>query len=207
MRFCTEKIKIRQYIGIVFLIISAILFISGIFRAVRVRDPIDISECTAVSEGDWINGSPDAVYGCLKNETNPHSILWKSTTAYDHYIINIAGQLRPLSVPKYSEQNDWIKRGANFKAEKGMSFVGIATDRYSDGFFDYIANIYDSYESIYDPFEHDTKIEISLENCSELGIKIVNPFIEKISWLKGLPFLIIGLILIDLTKKYKSEVK
>lgn len=187
-------------ISCILILIAVILFIYGAYRAVRIMNPKRIDKYTVLSEGDCVMGSPDVLYGNSNDTENTMSICWTSVgidgldpnAAMDGYIISAAGKLRPFFAEKDSEVWDWIDYGGNFRAEKGCTFTGIVTDKYSDGFFSYI----DNYISRWDNIGNTYQTPINTENCSELGIVAVDPVAEKTAWIWGIPFLIAGAIIL-----------
>ena len=190
-RFRPGKIHI---IAAILLMVSLILFLIGAYRAIRVFSPKDISDGGSISRGDCVKiYQPDVLYGNFYGGTTDHTIMWANIDGKDSCIIYADGKLRPLTIFD-DGLDDWLERGGNYKAIESYELVGIVTDKYSDGFMDYMDKLYDHYDKVNGAYG----LEISADNCSELGIKAVDPAREKASLTYGLPFLIAGLILLTI---------
>lgn len=175
------------------LLISLILLIIGGFRAMRVMFPDKISSSDTISEGQCIelDGQPELLYGSLKGSSNHHVIEWADINGRRSYIINIGGKFRPLTSFD-AELDEWIQNGGIYSNNDTPKLIGIVTKKYSTDFMNCMRHLSGYYGSV----NGSEDVAVIAENCSELGIKAVDPAKEKRCFLWGMPFLIAGLIIL-----------
>lgn len=181
----------KKHIIAVLLLLTAVVFFGiGIFRAMRVSGQPDITELTSepiAHENDSIIFAQKPFESCLNgaSKESPVGIVSFSgglTDSYEGYIVNIAGKYRTVIVKNNSEEFD--------KLMNGEKVTGYFTHKNScDALPGHIDSV-NSHYALETPF---TK-----ENCSDLGIMIVSRKTELLSFLWGMPFLIIGLIFLFL---------
>ncbi|MBP5378072.1 MAG: hypothetical protein J6Y64_00840 [Ruminococcus sp.] len=184
----------RSFSPNIFHIISAALFIAafvliinGAFRALRVTNARDQSYFASESDirknkGITFNVQP--VKARLKGGTNDIDLCCGQLSegvmdANELYVIKTGEKYRYLSVIRESEEY--------MSLFAGKKVTGYFSDKHSDIFTDFISNM-DGY------YEPDTIISPS--DCSKLGIVEVDTEKEMWSFLRGLPLLAAGLLLL-----------
>lgn len=177
-------------IAAVFLLAALILFISGAYRAFRVMGRLDQMGLSFEGEGyikknDGILFSAEPVMGELKGASEESAVCCVTDTrifflpAYDVFVAPVAGKYRFVAVEENSDEYE--------KLFAGEEVTGYFSDKYDQKLFDYVSEMGDYYES-------DSVIPV--EECSHLGIIVVDRQRELMSFLWGLPFLCIGLFLL-----------
>lgn len=178
--------NLKHLIAFLLILLSAVLFINGFHRALRVSGRLSMDGLVfepEVHKGDSILLSSKPFKARLKETEHTHDVLWKVVskgimTDYDCFIVHVACAYRPVMVKKGTEEYD--------KFLNGEEVTGYFTEKNFDDFLDFMSDINSFYE---------LEKEFTDENCSKLGIVIVDRKKELLSFLWGVPFLIIGLIL------------
>lgn len=176
----------KHIIAFLFILLSCILFVSGIHRAFRVSGRLSMMGLSFepyVYEGDSILLSSCPVKAKLKQSEHENVVCWKTVstgilTDYNFFIDHIAEKYRPVMVKKGTDEYD--------KYINGEEVTAYFTEKNFDDFPQYMSNIGNYYE---------LDREITDKDYSELGIVIVDRQKELLSFIWGIPFLIIGLIL------------
>ncbi len=140
-----------------------------------------------VYEGDSILLSSSPIKAKLKGDENKTAIVKKTLSksiseAYDVFIVHVACAYRPVMVKKGTEEYD--------KFLNGEEVTGYFTEKNFDDFPQFISDMNSVYE---------LEKEITDKNYSKLGIVIVDRTKEILSFLWGIPFLIIGIILLKIS--------
>lgn len=188
-KFVPDK---RHIISYLLILLSAVLFISGFHRAMRVTGRLSmdglIFEPEVLHEGDSILLSAKPFKARLKGTENERGVVCCQISGLNPFkdkevfIIHLAGQYRPVMVTMGTEEYD--------KFMNGEEVTGYFTEKNFDDFPYYMSNIGSYYE---------LEKEITDKNYSKLGIVIVNRQKELISFVWGIPFLIIGIILLKIS--------
>ncbi len=187
-RFLPDK---KHFFSCVFLIIAVILFISGAVRAFRMLN-VTVNEAGFVYDTDEIKKNRNIVFkphlaeGAFETSEskNPVVIATVSTgiiNDYDIFVVSLGCINRFLAVKTNSEEYQ--------KVLDGEEITAYFSDKYCDLFIDYTARMGEYYNS---------EDVIPVSECDKLGLIVVDPQKECMSFLWGLPFLIIGLFLLKL---------
>lgn len=183
--------SIKHIIAYLLILLSAVLFISGFYRAMRVSGRLStmgLSFETEVHEGDSILLSTSPFKARLKETENEVVVCCGQSSGlnpfYDNetFIIHIAEKYRPVMVTMGTEEYD------NFM--NGEEVTGYFTEKKFDDFPEYMSNIGSYYE---------LDKEITDKDYSTLGIVIVDRNKELLSFLWGIPFLAVGLVLLKIS--------
>lgn len=177
----------KHIIAYVLILLSAVLFINGFHRASHVTGRLSMQGLVfepEVHKGDSILLSSKPFKARLKETERAHDVVWKTVskgimTDYDCFIVHVAYAYRPVMVKKGTEEYD--------KFLNGEEVTGYFTEKNFDDFPEFISDM----NSVYEPEK-----EITDKDYSKLGIVIVNRQKELLSFLWGIPFLIIGIILL-----------
>ncbi|MDE6788702.1 MAG: hypothetical protein K2J47_05200 [Ruminococcus sp.] len=181
--------NVKHIIAYVLILLSAVLFINGFHRAFRVSGRLSMQGLVfepEVHKDDSILLSSKPFKARLKETERAHDVVWKTVskgimTEYDFFIDHIAYAYRPVMVKKGTEEYD--------KYINGEEVTGYFTEKNFDDFPDFMSDINSVYE---------LNKEITDKNYSTLGIVIVNRQKELISFLWGIPFLVIGLVILKI---------
>jgi len=184
------KPSIKHIIAFLLMLLSMVLFVNGVYRAARISSRHTMMGLTfepEVYEGDSILLSSHPIKAKLKGTENETVVCWETIltgilTEYDCFIDYIAEEYRPVMVKKGTKEYDMYLNGEEVS--------GYFTVDYFDDFPQFMSNIGNYYE---------LEKEITDKNCSKLGIVIVNRRKELLSFIWGIPFLIIGLILLKIS--------
>lgn len=176
----------KHIISFVFVIISILLFLSGFYRAYRISGRHTMIEFTfdyEIHKNDSILFSPSLFKAALKESENENVVCFQTLltgiiTEYKCFIVHIAGKYRPVMVKKGTAEYD--------KVFKGEEVSGYFTEKNFELFPDFISNMHNYYE---------LENKITDKDYSKLGIVIVDRKKELLSFMWGIPFLVIGLIL------------
>lgn len=187
-KFVPDK---RHIIAYILILLSAVLFISGFHRAMRVTGRLSMQGLVfepEVHEGDSILLSAKPFKARLKDTERVMVVSCEYISELNPFkdceifIIHIAGQYRPVMVTVGTEEYD--------KFMNGEEVTGYFTEKNFDDFPYYMSNIGSYYE---------LEKEITDKSYSKLGIVIVNRQKELISFVWGIPFLIAGIILLKIS--------
>lgn len=176
----------KHIIAVLLILLSAVLFVSGFYRAFRISGRLTMTGLTfepEVHEGDSILLSASPFKARLKNTEDERVVVCGTVskgliTDYDFFIVHVAEKYRPVMVKKGTKEYD--------KFLDGEEVSGYFTEKYFDDFSDYVLKMHNYYE---------LENKITDKDHSKLGIVIVDRQKELLSFLWGIPFLIIGLIL------------
>lgn len=176
----------KHIIACVFIIISVFLFLSGFYRAYRIsgrHTMIELSFDYEIHENDSILFSPSLFKTVLKGGEEEFAVSFQTLltgiiTDYECFIVYIAGKYRPVMVQTGTAEYD--------KVLNGEEVSGYFTEKNFDYFPEFISNMDNYYE---------TENKITDKDYSKLGIVIVDRQKELLSFMWGIPFLVIGLIL------------
>ncbi len=187
----------KHIISAVLLATALVLFVIGAFRAAKVSDPRSIKQGDSVSTGECITiSNPEILYGSMTGANRSRPIEWAEQNGKHCYIIPIGGELCPLIVDDKEFQR-WIDTDRADSACEGFEMTAIVTDKYSDGFLDYMKNI----DRYYSKFYHNANVDVAYDNCTVIGLKAVSPARERQSFLLGLPFFIAGNLILAFAGK------
>lgn len=183
--------NVKHIVAYVLILLSAVLFINGFFRASHVTGRLSMEGLVfepEVHKGDSILLSANPLNAKLKNIERKQDIIWKITSkglmsTYDFFIVHVAEKYRPVMVKRGTEEYD--------KFLDGEEVTGYFTEKNFDDFPDYITSDISRY------YELDRTI--TDKDCSQLGIVIVNRQQELLSFLWGIPFLVIGIIMLKIS--------
>lgn len=178
--------NVKHIIAFLLILLSAVLFISGFCRASHVTGRLSMEGLTfepEVHKGDSILLSSKPFKARLKETERAHDVVWQTVskgiiTDYDCFIVHVAYAYRPVMVKKGTEEYD--------KFLNGEEVTGYFTEKNFDAFSDFMSDIGSYYE---------LDRTITDKDCSKLGIVIVDRKKELLSFMWGIPFLAIGLIL------------
>lgn len=175
----------KHIIAFLLILLSAVLFVSGFYRAFRISGRLTMTGLTfepEVHEGDSILLSASPFEARLKNTEYERVVVCKTVSkgimTYDVFIVHVAEKYRPVMVKKGTKEYD--------KFLDGEEVSGYFTEKKFDDFSDYVLKMHNYYE---------LENKITDRDHSKLGIVIVDRQKELLSFLWGMPFLIIGLIL------------
>lgn len=176
----------KHLIAFLLILLSAVLFVNGFYRACRISGRLTMMGLTfepEVHEGDSILLSASPFEARLKEAEYERDVLWKRelkgiVSDYDFFIVHAAEKYRPIMVKKGTEEYD--------KFLNGEEVTGYFTEKNFNDFPQFISDMNSIYE---------LEKEITYKDYSTLGIVIVDRQKELFSFLWGIPFLIIGLIL------------
>lgn len=179
----------RHIIAFLFIFLSCILFASGIHRAFRVSGRLSMMGLSFepyVYEGDSILLSSCPVKAKLKESEHEKVVCWKTVstgilTDYDFFIDHIAEKYRPVMVKKGTDEHN--------KYINGEEVTGYFTEKNFDDFQNFISNMNNYYE---------LENKITDKDYSSLGIVIVDRQKELLSFIWGIPFLVIGLVILKI---------
>ncbi|MDE6520886.1 MAG: hypothetical protein K2K91_10620 [Ruminococcus sp.] len=182
--------NVKHIIAYVLILLSAVLFISGVYRAFRVTGRLSMEGLvfeTEVHKGDSILLSSKPFKARLKETEHTQDVVWKTVlkgimTDYDFFIVHVAYAYRPVMVKKGTEEYD--------KFLNGEEVTGYFTEKNFDDFPQFVSDMNSVYE---------LNKEITDKNYSTLGIVIVNRQKELLSFLWGVPFLVISIILLKIS--------
>lgn len=177
----------KHIIAYVFLFIALVLFISGAHRAFRVMGRLDQTGLSFEGEGyikknDGLLFDDSPIKGTLRDGSEEFEIGCAHISrgffrpGYEMFVVHIADKYRYVCAIEGSEEYN-----ALFGSE---GVTGYFTDKYSDYFTDYVSKM----DKIYDPDSVIPEAE-----CSELGIIVVDRQKELLSFIWGIPFLVVGL--------------
>lgn len=177
----------KHIIAFLLILLSAVLFINGVYRAFRVSGRLSTMGLTfesKVHENDSILLSASPLNAELKNIGRKQDIVWKITSkglmsTYDCFIVHVAEKYRPVMVKSGTEEYN--------KFLDGEEVTGYFTEKNFGDFPDFMSDIGNYYE---------IDRTITDKDYSTLGIVIVNRQKELLSFLWGVPFLIISIILL-----------
>ena len=177
----------KHIIAFLLILLSAVLFINGFHRAFRVSGRLSMQGLVfepEVHKDDSILLSSKPFKARLKETECAYDVVWKTVskvimTDYAYFIVHVAYAYRPVMVKKGTEEYD--------KFLNGEEVTGYFTEKNFDDFPEFISDMNSVYE---------LEKEITDKNYSTLGIVIVNRQKEILSFLWGIPFLIIGIILL-----------
>ena len=186
-KFSPGKLHI---IAAVFLLAALILFVSGGYRAFRVMGRLDQTGLSFEGEGyikknDSILFSAKPVEGELKGAVEAHAISCGTiingffSPDCELFVVKVAGKYRFVAVEQNSAEYERLLAGEEL--------TGYFSYKYDQFLFDYVSSMDEYYE--------DYSV-IPVEECSHLGIIVVNRKRELWSFLWGIPFLCIGLFLL-----------
>lgn len=178
--------NVKHIIAFLLILLSAVLFINGFHRAFRVTGRLSMQGLTfepEVHKGDSILLSSKPFKARLKETERTQDIVWKITSkglmsTYDCFIVHVACAYRPVMVKKGTEEYD--------RFLNGEEVTGYFTEKNFDDFPNFVLNMHNYYE---------LENKITDKDSSTLGIVIVNRQKELLSFLWGIPFLAIGLVL------------
>ena len=174
-------------IAAIFLLLSLILFASGIYRTSRVSSRLAqdglVFEDDSVRKNRGILFHTNLYKGRLKGAENAHIISCFSVQKgimkdIEVFIGNVHGGPHFIAAEKGSEEYQ--------KLLAGEEVTGYFSDEYTDEFMNFISTMSRYYD------EEDV---IPKGNANKLGIVVVDREKEQRSLLYGLPFLIIGILL------------
>lgn len=175
----------KHIISFIFIIISVVFFISGFYRACRISGRLTMTGLTfepEVHKGDSILLSSSPFKARLKDTEYERDVCFMSMSAgivtnYECFIVHVAGKYRPVMVETGSAEYE--------KVLSGEEVSGYFTERNFECFPEFMLNM-DKYYDVG---------KFTEEDISTLGIVVVNYKKEVLSFMWGIPFLIIGLIL------------
>lgn len=177
----------KHIIAFLFFLLSAVLFISGFYRACRISGRHTMIEFTfdyRIHKNDSILLSAKPFQARLKETENYINVCWQQTATLNpikngqSFIIYLDGKYRPVMVTDGTKEYD--------RFLNGEEVTGYFTEKNFDDFSDFILDMNNYYQ---------LENEITGNDFSNLGIVIVDRQKELSSFLWGIPFLIIGLIL------------
>lgn len=179
----------KHIIAYVLILLSAVLFINGFHRAFRVSGRLSMQGLVfepEVHKDDSILLSSKPFRARLKETEHANDVVWRTVskgimTDYDCFIVHVAYAYRPVMVKKGTEEYD--------KFLNGEEVTGYFTEKNFDNFPNFVSNMHNYYE---------LDRTITDKDCSQLGIVIVNRQKELLSFLWGIPFLIIGLVILKI---------
>lgn len=188
-KFMPNKMHI---IAFLFILLSCILFVNGFYRAARISGRHTMMGLTfepEVYEGDSILLSSCPIEARLKEGEHETAVCWKTIstgimTDYDCFVDFVAEKYRPVMVKRGTDEYD--------KYLNGEEVSGYFTTKTFDDFPEYMSD----FDNIWEIENYPMGNKITDTNCSQLGIVIVDRQKELLSFLWGIPFLIIGLILL-----------
>lgn len=139
-----------------------------------------------VHKGDSILLSASPFKARLKETEREHDVVWQTVskgimTDYDCFIVHVAYAYRPVMVKKGTEEYD--------KFLNGEEVTGYFTEKNFDDFPQFVSDMNSVYE---------LNKEITDKDYSTLGIVIVNRQKELLSFLWGVPFLVIGIMILKI---------
>lgn len=170
-------------IAAVFLLLSLILFVNGIHRTIRISSKYTMASLSASPEnatgGSGVLLECMPVSGIMKGASQERKISCAFISDYEIMVVEAANKYRYAAVKQNSEE---YKR-----LTEGKAVTGYFSDKYGSQFMDYISRM--------DKYYNEDSV-IPENKCSEIGIIVVDTAKEKRSVFYGLPFLIIGILLL-----------
>lgn len=183
--------SIKHIIAYLLILLSAVLFISGFHRAIRISGRLNPSSITFdidLGKNESVLLSSKPFKARLKETENEVAVCCGQSSGLnpfrdnETFIIHIAEKYRPVMVTMGTEEYD--------KFMNGEEVTGYFTEKKFDDFPEYMSNIGSYYE---------LDKEITDKDYSKLGIVIVDRNKELLSFLWGVPFLAVGLILLKIS--------
>lgn len=181
--------NMKHIIAFLLILLSAVLFISGVYRAFRVSGRLSMQGLTfepEVHENDSILLSASPFEARLKETEREHDVVWKTMSkglmsTYGCFIVHVAEKYRPVMVKIGTEEYN--------KFLDGEEVTGYFTEKNFDDFPQFVSDISRYYE---------IDRTITDKDYSTLGIVIVNRQQEFLSFLWGVPFLVTGLVILKI---------
>ena len=176
----------KHIIFLLFVIISVLLFLNGFYRAYRISGRHTMIEFTfdyQIHKNDSILLSARPFKTRLKEAENDTFVIWGQMGSlnpvkdYQMFMIKLAGKYRPVMVTMNTEEYD--------KFLNGEEVTGYFTEKKFNDFPDFVLEMDNYYE---------LENKITDKDYSNLGIVIVDRKKELLSFMWGIPFLVIGLI-------------
>ncbi len=182
--------NIKHIIAFFLILLSAVIFVNGFYRASRISGRHTMMGLTfepEVYEGDSILLSSCPIEAKLKGSERETAVCWKTIstgimTDYDCFVDFVAEEYRPVMVKRGTDEYG--------KYLNGEEVSGYFTYSNFDDFPQFISDMNSVYE---------LEKEITDKNYSKLGIVIVDRQKEILSFMWGIPFLIIGIILLKIS--------
>jgi hypothetical protein len=190
-------------VGAILTLAGIIIMMNGLVRAVRTTRITPLSEQPSLSIGSYVSGDArDVLYGTpesngmvaehsrpIEFETySPLSI--DPLVFYTGYLFEVSGKLCPLFISSRSELSEQVK--AKNRTEP-LPFTGVITKKHCENFKSHVTSIYPKF---YHEIDGNTNFLFTEADCAEFGIRVVDIQKERITFLWGLPFLVIGLFLL-----------
>lgn len=181
--------NVKHIIAYVLILLSAVLFINGIYRAFRVSGRLNPSSVTfdvELGKNESVLLSSKPFKARLKETEREHDVVWKTMSkglmsTYGCFIVHVAEKYRPVMVKIGTEEYN--------KFLDGEEVTGYFTEKNFDDFPQFVSDISRYYE---------IDRTITDKDYSTLGIVIVNRQQEFLSFLWGVPFLVTGLIILKI---------
>lgn len=177
----------KHIISFVFVVISILLFLNGFYRAYRISGRHTMIEFTfdyEIHKNDSILLSARPFEARLKGAEHENVVILSQTAGlnpikdYQIFMIKLDGKYRPVMVTMNTKEYD--------KFLNGEEVTGYFTEKNFNDFPDFVLDMDNYYE---------LENKITDKDCSTLGIVIVDRQKELLSFMWGIPFLVIGLIL------------
>lgn len=198
-----SRLSFISLLGAAFATAGLFLLITGLVRTARTTKITPISDLLEFSEGTYVSGDAiDILYGTpmTNNVIAEHSrpIVYETYSPlaidplefYDGYLIKVSGKLCPLFISSKSEIYEAITSNDRTSPKP---FVGVVTQSHCENFENYVTTILPKF---YYEIDGDREYHFSESDCSELGIRVVDIQKERLTFLWGLPLLIIGLLIL-----------
>ncbi len=193
-KFLPNKLHI---VGAILVIVGIVLIFSGLYRFLRFSNAKVYKPEMSLNVGDCvILREPEVLCGLKCNDelgisaSEPGIIEAGKYNSYELIIAPISGKLRYIAIPEdffsdsvadfdFSADENGVLR--NFEA------TAVATNEFG-GLSDYLSDI----DKYYTDFYGNGGLEPTPQNCFETALKIVNEKSEKKNFLRGIPFLLAG---------------
>ena len=180
----------KHIIAFLIILLSAVLFISGFCRASHVTGRLSMEGLVfepEVHKGDSILLSSKPFKARLKETEKERVVIFAQISGLNPlqdkqvFMIHLAEKYRPVMVTMGTEEYD--------KFLNGEEVTGYFTEKNFDDFPHFVLNMHNYYE---------LENKITDKDYSKLGIVIVDRKKELLSFLWGIPFLIIGLVILKI---------
>lgn len=200
--------KLRSYftpLGVIGWLCAAVglfLLLTGLFRTASAAKITPLSEQPHLTAGAYVSGDAGAILrGTPQSQgtvaasrrliafLNYSPLSVNPVESYEGYLLETSGKLYPLFVSDQSALYEQIEAG---NPAEPMPFVGRVTKAHCETFSDYAVNLKRYYYDI----NGSTEFAYTAEDCSPVGIRVVNIRHERLAFLWGLPFLAVGFFLL-----------
>ncbi|MDD6279807.1 MAG: hypothetical protein PUA81_08505 [Oscillospiraceae bacterium] len=199
---------LKHIISAFFLIIGTVLLIAGMISFIRISHVASAEDISGeLKKGSLISFTLENVISgetpysegkltlCFLTRESESGNPVKNTS---DYCIFAAGKYRFLTVDGGVTPDVYniLESGSYIGADNNILYTGYVTDKDGDLFLDYVKQADNYYDSFFLSGSETEITDFTAGNCSGYGIRIVDEKKEKRKWLRAVPFLAAGFILL-----------